>query len=248
MAKYKEPPQHCWLIAYVDKDYIDRFYTDLKKLSHGRKEIEMYVPMVRILKKTFKGESHFESIPFLLNYGFFKVPRKYAMYKGFLDEMKTYIGCIYGWVNDTTKEITTKHDDMEDEDVEIFRDNQIPCATASDKEVAIVKESAYYSSIYSAEDIEELKASEGKLVTLMGYPFDNMQAEIVYVNIKKQKVKVKLELMDMFREVEVSFDNILFTIYHNKSYDDSITLADSLDMMAENSKLDKKLSKDAQLK
>lgn len=233
MAKkeYKEPQSHCWLIAYVDKDYIDTFYNDLKKLSRGYREIEMYVPTVRILKKTFKGESHFETIPFLLNYGFFKVPRKYAQYKGFLDEMKTHIGCIYGWVYDCTKSVTTKHDLIDDEYVEIFRDSQIPCATASDAEVEVVRDRAYYSSIYSADDIEELIQRVGKTVTLMGYPFDNMLATVVSVNIKKQKVIVSLPLMgNVNQDVEVHFDNILFTIYHNKSYDVENTVADNLEV------------------
>lgn len=231
MAKQKsKAPERdfCWLIAYINAAYIDTVYRDLKK-SREYEGVEVYIPTVKLLKKTFKGENQFEEVPLLFNYGFFKVQRRFAVHTAFLDNMKSNISCIYAWVKDPLKVMGKKP--TLNRGKAIYNDGDIPIATATSEEIANLVKAAYYSSIYDEEEIGKLLP--GTVITLRGYPFENIVAEVVEVYPKKQKVKMKLELFDTLKEVMVSFDNIFFTIYHNNSFDDSVSLAASMDITSQ---------------
>lgn len=232
MAKGKKAPvksqDFCWVIAYINSAYIDFVYKDLKK-SKEYDDVEVYIPTVKILKKTFKGEQHFEEVPLLFNYGFFKIPRKFAVHSAYLENMKKNINCIYAWVRDPAKVLSTKPR-LRADNKPVY-DGDIPVATANSEEIAELVKAAYYSSVYDEDEIDRL--NPGMVITLRGYPFENMVAEVVEVYPKKQKVKMKIEMFDTLKEVMVSFDNIFFTVYHNKSYDDSIILAQSIDITSQ---------------
>lgn len=215
---------YSWVIAYINTSYIDRVYKDLKK-SPEYKDIEVYIPTVKILKKTFKKENYFEEVPLLFNYGFFKIPRKYAVHKRFLDDMKTNINCIFGWVNDPIK-VMGKKPNLRSDNKFIWDDAHVPVATASSEEISTLVQSAYKTSVYDSDDINRL--SPGMVIRLRGYPFDNVLAEVVEVLPKKHKVRVNIEMFDQIKDVLVSFDNVFFTIYHNNSFDDSVSLASAL--------------------
>lgn len=229
----KDSNYYCWCIAHIDSSYLERVYTDLAK-SKEFLEIEYYVPMVKILKKTFKGKDHFEDIPLMFNYGFFKIPRHLAVQPSFLDKLKKTINCIYSWVKDPVKKFQRYVDGP-------MLDRHVFIATTQPEVIELLKEAAFYASLYSSDDIALL--TPGKIITLRTYPFENMDAEIIEVFEKKQKVKVVIEMMDARREVMVDFNNVFFTIYHNRSYDDSISVKDSLDAMQDGGTLDKKLYK-----
>lgn len=242
MAKKKkgkeQPIVYSWLIAYVDVTYIDRVYDDLKR-SPEYKDIEVYIPTVKILKKTEKKEARFEEVPLLFNYGFFKVPRKYAVHAAFLDNMKQNINCIFAWVKDICK-VMNDGTRLNANGESVFEGRKIPVATATSEEIARLVEAAYYTSMYDQDDITKL--SPGQMVILRGYPFDNMMVEIVEVHIKKQKVTVEMTMFDQKKKVLVAFENIFFTIYHNKSYDDSLkyssSIPDIIDLQANKNRKD----------
>lgn len=213
-----------WLIAYINTSYIDRVYTDLKKNPEYR-DIEVYIPTVKILKKTFKKENYFEDVPLLFNYGFFKIPRKYAVHKRFLEDLKTNVNCIFAWVNDPLK-VMGKKPNLRPDNKFTWDDTHVPVATATSEEIATLVQAAYQTSVYDGDDINRL--NPGMIIKLRGYPFDNILAEVVEVYPKKHKVRVNIEMFDQVKDVLVSFDNVFFTIYHSGSYDDSVTLASSL--------------------
>lgn len=243
MAKKKKQSKelYSWVVAYINSAYIDKIYTDLKK-SPEYKDVEFYIPTVRILKKTFKGENIFQNVPLLFNYGFFKIPRKYAIHKSYLDTMKQNINCIFGWVSDTAKLLSNRPKLRYNNDT-ILTDRDVPVATATSEEIAQLVKAAYYCDTFDLDDIDRL--SPGTLITLHGYPFDNIDAEVLEIFPEKHKVKVRLEMFDQMKEVMVSFDNVFFTVYHNNSYDDSIMLAGAIDAVLGNS-LDHQIFKNNQ--
>lgn len=215
---------YSWLIAYINTSYIERVYSDLKKNPEYR-DIEVYIPTVKILKKTFKKENYFEDVPLLFNYGFFKIPRKYAVHKRFLEDLKTNVNCIFSWVNDPLK-VMGKKPNLRPDNKFTWDDTHVPVATATSEEIATLVRAAYQTSVYDGDDISKL--NPGMIIKLRGYPFDNILAEVVEVYPKKHKVRVNIEMFDQVKDVLVSFDNVFFTIYHSGSYDDSVTLASSL--------------------
>lgn len=233
MAKSKKADAHyfSWLVAYIDADKIGKVQEELTRREY--KEITAYIPTVSVLKKTFKKRNTFEDVPLLFNYGFFRVPRKYAIYKNYLEQMQQDISCIYSWVKDPAK-IIKKIPNLRLGERDFYPETEIPVATATAEEIAKLVNDAFDYSAHSAEDIARIEA--GQIVTLHGYPFEGVQATIVEVNPKKELVTVKIELFDQMRNVEVKYDNVVFTIYHAKSYDDSVTVKSALNVTLEGDK------------
>lgn len=229
-----------WVVAYIDSAHIDKVTQELAKYREYA-EVEAYIPTVKILKKTFKGKQTFEEVPLLFNYGFFKIPRKFAIYSKFLEDLKNNISCIYDWVKDPHKVRKTKPG-LQLGERDNYSEKDIPAATANAKEISELLKKSFNYSAHSADDIDKLEA--GQTITLHGYPFDGVMATVVEINHRKETVKVKIPIFDQLRNVDVSYDNVFFTIYHSKSYDDSVTVKNSLNAMVEFGGLDKKTAKD----
>lgn len=226
-----------WVIAYIDSSYIGRVNDDLSKYPEY-KDVTAYIPTVKLLKKSFKGKNTFEEVPLLFNYGFFKMPRKYAIHKNYLENLKRDVACIFSWVNDPSKVFSVKPKIRPDGKSIYTDNNNIPVATATAEEVSRVLKETFNYSAHDQTDIDKLKP--GDRIVLHGYPWENIEAEVVEINQKKQELKVKIRIFDVMKDVKVSFDNVFFSVYHNKNYDDSVILAQSMDMTTS---LDKKTHK-----
>lgn len=225
----------CHAIAYIDSSLMARVEEELNKYPEYL-EVSAMIPTVKILKKTFKGKQTFEEVPLLFNYGFFKIPRHLAIKHKFLESLKNNISCIYAWVKDPQKVIGMKPH-LRDDGVSIYEDRHIPIATATGDEVANLISQSFS---YSAHDSSDLgTAYPGMMITLRGYPWEDIPAEIVEINPKTREIKVKILIFQEIKLALVAFDNVFFTIYHNKNYDDTITVKKSLDEMMENNSFDK---------
>lgn len=226
----------CYPIAYIDASLMSKVEEELNKYPEFN-EVTPMIPTVKILKKTFKGKQSFEEVPLLFNYGFFKMPRQKAIHHKFLEALKNNISCIYAWVKDAQKEMN-KHPIIRPDGKSIYyTDAHVPIATATSEEVSNLIKDSFQHSIHDSTDLGT--AYPGMMVTLQGYPFDNMPAEIVEIDEKHQKVKVKLNIFSQMKVVSVEFDNVFFTIYHSRNWDDSITVKNSLDEMIDNNSFDK---------
>lgn len=206
-------PDLIWLIAYIDTSKVPLLVKDLNK-SNQFSEIEAYVPTVKVLKKQFKGKDIFDEVPLLFNYGFFKVPRVWAINVDLLAKLKADITCIAHFVKDPAKP-----------------QSEVKCATATQSDIENIIMAAKANNIYSAHDIDNLKI--GSLVNLVGYPFEGMEATVVHVNKQSKKIRVTLDLGfeggENGKEVEVSFDNVFYTIYkgsHDENYNQERLLED----------------------
>lgn len=221
---------YCWVVAYIDSDFLHLVKPQLARYPEYA-EVEPYIPTVKVLKKKFKGKDAFDEIPLLFNYGFFKIPRKYAVHREYLDGLQRNISAIYGWVKDASKRVKNASN------VNEWDDSYVSVATATAHEITHLIKSSVDIGAHSSDDITMLKP--GDFITLKGYPFDGVNAEFVSVDEKKKRVKVKIIIFDHTKEVDVSYDNVFFTVYHGKSYDDSLTIKNSLDEMAANKTLDR---------
>lgn len=215
-----------WLVAYIDAESVSKVHDELSNYPEYR-EVEAYIPTVKVLKKTLKGKDSFEYVPMLFNYGFFKVPRKYAVHPNYLENMKKNITCIYGWVKDLARMKKTTNG-LKLGERKFINEQEISVATVSSKDITELIKSAVDYSVHSREDIDRLKP--GQFIMLHGYPWDNVPGTVVEINPKKQEVKVKVMILNQLRDVnvDVSYDNVFFTIYHGRRYDDSIGIKNNL--------------------
>lgn len=235
----------CWVVAFIDSTYMHKVQDELNKYPEY-KEVEAFIPVVKIVTKTFKGAHKMQEVPLLFNYGFFKIPRKFAVHAEFLKNMQQNVSCIFSWVKDPVKTASKKLKELKAEAEEIshideYSDLNIPVATATPEEISLLLKDAFSYSAHSSEDLDRLKP--GDLIQLRGYPWDGVDAEIVEINFEKREVKVTIDLMGRKQPVTVTFDNVFFTVYHNNNHDDSLSTIGSLDAMAEKHTLDKAIFK-----
>jgi hypothetical protein len=208
MAKKKKvKPVYIWCIAYIDPEHLERTSKDLGKFEDYA-DITAFIPTVKILKKTFKNKNEFEEVPLLFNYGFFKIPRHLARNPEFFVKMKERLPVIYHWVKDPAKALALKPRFQASGET---KKSYLDIAVATDKEIEILVQTKSDISIYDKDDLKDLK--EGTIITLKGYPWEDMQARIISIDVKKEQVKVELMVSDLMKEVTVSFHNVFYTIY-----------------------------------
>ena len=225
MSKVKKI-DYIWVVAYINRDYINSVEKDL--LDRGFGSIRVFIPTVRILKKQFKNKNIYEYVPLLFNYGFFQIPYNKACDAEFLKTLREQIPAIYSWVVDPLGVLKTRPNlrvdnlggvpiddlDTNEEGLKIIKHNERPkVAVATEEEIVSLIKASENMSVFSDDIIDRLE--EGSFITLRGYPYDNMPAEIVSISKEKKKVKVRLLLETMIAEATVSFENIFYTVYSN---------------------------------
>lgn len=206
-----------WVIAHVNKDYLYRVDRDLqsfaKKHIEKPERVQAYIPTIKILRKQFKGRDIFETIPLLFNYGFFHLPNNRLQFD-FLSKLKSDVPGVHSWI---------KEDKDESNSLAVAKSTEIDRIVKHHKKL----------SLYDRHDIDNL--TPGLLINLRGYPFDGMDATIISVDRKKEKVKIELSMGAIIKSHEVSFDNILYTVYHDHDANQSQKEV-SLDEMKANKK------------
>lgn len=217
-----QPVKFVWAVAYINRPFIPTISRDLKKFKLDN--IRAYIPTVRVLRKQFKNKQHFEDVPLLFNYGFFRMPFEDACNKETLMRLKIMVGGIFNWLYTTT----------EPEECQGHIMNRLMVETVKIKDLVKLKRAALLNSIYSSDDVNHL--NKGDYIILRGYPFDGLPAEIISVNAKKEEVKVKLMVNDggLIQETTVSFSNIFYSIYSN--FDEPTLSDNTLEGIAERSK------------
>jgi len=215
-------PKHVWVIAYINREFLHRVEEELKKYEY---RIDTYIPTVRVLKKKFKGKQMFEFVPLLFNYGFFKIRYEDACNPDYLMELRFRISAIYAWVKDPLANLnnTTR---LKKDNSNFY--NGIPAAAiARDSEIAELNKNSENMDIYSSDDLDRFE--KGDLITLKGYPFEDMPAELISINKNKKQIKVRLLLEALVKEVTVSYENVFYTVY--QGYDDAVGKGDNYDEM-----------------
>jgi transcription antitermination factor NusG len=231
--KPKELNSYVWCIAYIRPDQVitkvpeeltdnqgnplpvpDPLEPIKKQLSKkGFEGIEVYIPTLKLLKKTFKNKPEFIYVPLLFNYGFFKIPINKAISAAFLQNLRESIPAIYGWVKEPKKLIQFPVVN-EGGDIDYKRIN---ASVATDEEIYNLITKASELSIHSQEDLAEINA--GDTIMLRGYPFEGLYATIDTVDKKKSKLEVTLALEGIFKKVTVDFQNVFYTVYASETLD-----------------------------
>lgn len=193
----KKEPTGSWVVALISRDYLDRLDKDLKRVDPKGKIIP-YIPMVQRTKQQSKGKVIIIQDPILFNYGFFNIPDS-LLNESFLSRLKSEVNAIYGWVYDRASGYNTKY------------------SVVSQSELTLLEKTSKYFSIYNDEIVNLIMFS--KYITLKGFPYDGIEAEILKVDKNNGIVKVKLQIGTIEHEVQVGFENIFYTIYEDYNSD-----------------------------
>lgn len=211
-----------YLVAYIDGSKVESLQTELAKYPEYVMDIEAHVPRVKVLKKKFKGKEYFDTVPLLFNYGFIGVPLNWAINSDILMQIRDRITCISHWVTDPArnprkKAVTAQERPHFQNEIKEFK-RLIPYAYVDEEEVKRMIKTANQESIHSNEDVNKLVI--GDIINLMGYPFEGMLAVVKSINKRNKTVIVSIGLLDTEKEISVSFDNVIYSIYRG-SYDEA---------------------------
>jgi transcription antitermination factor NusG len=185
--------------------------------------VEVVIPTVRVLSKKYKSHPVYENIPIMMNYGFFKVTRKQIKDYSFMNKIKAATPCISGWLKNQANAPKSKLKKNVDE--------AIPIAYAEKEFIKYVKDLAIKNDVYSPFELQ--KIAPGEIVTLKCYPFDNMEAKIISIDLDKRKVRV--ELIDAVGtgfgtgKLDLDFEHVFFTIYKSETDPDAMSRATYLE-------------------
>lgn len=205
--------KNVYCIAYINNKLSDKLERDLEKADMP---ISVKIPMVRILKKQFKGKQHFVDVPLMLNYGFVKVPESQLTNPEFFIQIRQKINCIVGFPKVLGEKIPT-------------------IATATIMEVKRVIRMGRKLSVFTGLDFNTVEGRdiirknyephvndngqwvEGKLICLKGYPFHEVDAKVCRIKFKKEEVDVILQLGSgdkiTSQPATVSFANLFYSVY-----------------------------------
>lgn len=213
---------YVYCICRIDRKNWKYINQDL--LSRGYNDIKAYIPTVKILKKVKGNTNVFEEIPLLFNYGFIKMRTDKAFDRQFLLKLKKEIPGIMNWLK-SLETIFPKKKKARIDNYEDFDDFSI-VATVSKKEYLYYKKLSKRNTIYSSNDIVNLTV--GSYVILRGYPFEGIPAKVLEVNLLLKKVNVALYPDRGSLEIQISFDNILYSIYND--YDEDNLLCSDIEV------------------
>tara|TARA_R110001632_G_scaffold228435_1_gene363615 strand:- start:2416 stop:3180 length:765 start_codon:yes stop_codon:yes gene_type:complete len=202
-----------YCIAYINRKLIDRMQGDINRYELN---ISIKIPMVKVLKKKFKGKEHYDEVPLMLNYGFVRVPKDQLSNPEYFTDLRQKISCIVGFTK-------------------VLGETTPTIATATIKEVNRVMKMGKKLSIYSGHDFNSLEGrdiirklyephidekgefQDGKIINLKGYPFDGVDAQVCKIKFNKEEVDVLLQMGfgdDIIaKPVTISFHNLFYTIY-----------------------------------
>jgi len=208
-----------WVAVHVNRKALDTFEQDL--IENGYSDITVYIPMVRVLKKCFKNKKEYEDIPFLLNYGFLKIPEQFIFSPDFLRKLKDQIPGIHSWVKDPARML---YDEEADSSIGIHN-----ISIVSSREIVAVKRACRSKSIFN--DLEIGQIEKGDEISLKGYPYEGLVGTIIKIDHKNKQVILDLMLGDNPTQVTVDFENIFYTVYED--YEEKSMREDSLDELCE---------------
>jgi len=95
--KLKKQKPYVWVIVYISEKTLELAERDMVSLDM---DVHLFVPKIRILQKEFKGKKIYRYVPLMFNYGFLKVPFRYACSKEKLEEIRNNVNCILGYLRD----------------------------------------------------------------------------------------------------------------------------------------------------
>ena len=201
-------------IFRLNRKYWTTINEDL--ISHGYSHIKVYVPTVKILKKVKSGKQYYEEIPLLFNYGFIKMKSDKIYNRVFLAKLSREIPGIQGWL----RSLETMHPRKKKKRIvnALDWDDFAKIAIVPRKMVRYYLTLSKNNEVYSYDDIVKLKI--GDYIELRGYPFEGLGAIIQDINLTTRLVTVNISTGRNSLTLQLSMDQILYTIYND--YDEDI--------------------------
>ena len=209
------PKEKVFCIFYIDNKRWSTIKEDLE--NAGYKNLKVYIPVVKIQKRSRSMKDYLEPVPMLFSYGFMRMSIKRAFDKQFLNKLKREIPGIRGWVKAPSylhRKREMKRIDNKDE-----FDDFTMVAQATKEEVKSLMRTSKKNRIFSKDDIANIQV--GDTVVLHSFPFDGVMAEVLEVNLSSKKVVVMLYPETNYSiKTTVSMESIIYSVY--RDFDDNI--------------------------
>lgn len=209
---------YVWVITYITDKYMDRVEKEIKLSGL---DIQIFIPKVRILEKEVKNKKQYTYKPLLFNYGFTKMPFRYACSKEKLDEIKKQITAVYGFLKDPSVSKDIPKIIGRDENGRLIKEPrdtigkyklESKLAIVTGQEIVRVLKEAQLNSVF---DADKASLTVGSVITLSGPVYNGMLGTIKA--LKEETVKVELDMFGFAKTmiVEIEYGNIFYSVYRD---------------------------------
>lgn len=216
----KRPP-YTYAICRLDHKFWPYINQELK--DRGYKHIRAIIPVVKVPLRSKAGHNDYKEVPLLFNYGFIRMNTEKAFDRQFLRKLKTQIPGITGWVHNTVTMHPRKQrkriDNAED------WDDFSQVATVKKSDIKFYRRMARSKNIYSKADVINLKI--GEYITLHGYPFDGMGAQVLDINLTTKYISLGIPMGKGNIEVQMPLDQVLYSIYNDFNEEEFINKSEN---------------------
>lgn len=200
-------PRKILSIIRLTKDALSQVESDIAKLEKfGYTGLEFEIPQIRVVARVLKEETQFASRPLLLNYGFVRLPIKYAQdplaLAGIREVSSVILSFFYRKRDDIALEVKLAKEDGLDVIpiwVEAIKEDELVLLNAEARKVEVKN---------TTDDLEE-----GGFLVLKQYPFEGLGAKILK---KKANGKVQIEILSSSLVIWIDGKNLTYsdlTIY-----------------------------------
>lgn len=208
-----------YVYAIVRIDIKTFQYLGDELVANGYSDIKVVIPTISLLKKTSKGQNHYEEFPMLFNYGFLRIRRSRLFNRDFVNNLPKEIPGLYSWVKslDTLhpRKVKRRVDSMD-----IF-DDFTKVATTPRSEIRRLLRMSKLNQIYNADDITGLAI--GTYIVLRGYPYEGISATVLSISTATKSVKVEICHSVVTLIIDLDFDHVFYTPYRNYNEDELLS-------------------------
>jgi len=201
--------RYVYCICYLDNKYCDTIKDDLNDL--GFYNVKPIIPTVRIMKVNSRSKVFYIDVPVLFNYGFIKMPSEYAYSRDILNCIKSNVAGIRGWVK-SPEPLHRKRKRSRIDNLDIFDDFSV-VATIEKSEVRRFQKISRQNKRFSIDNL--MNVSIGDYIILKGYPYDGIDATILGIDYNNRTVKLMLYPENGKMEINLPFDNVIYSVYEN---------------------------------
>lgn len=185
-------------------------------VEHGYKDIKCFVPILTMVKKTYRGQKkEVEEVPMLFNYGFIRMRSEVAYNRNFLFHLKREIPGIVSFLKSLdsmhVKKKRRRVDNAED------WDDFSKVATVTKKEFRHYMRLSRANQVFS---LDEVMVNVGDFVVMRGYPLDGMPAKVLDFNYPNKTAIVEIYPGEgSVLSMQIPLENILYSPYEHYQED-----------------------------
>lgn len=208
--------KYVYAICYIDQKNFRSINDQLKE--HGFKNIKAFIPTVKLVKKTVKGEVIYETVPLLFSYGFIRMPLNVAYDRHKISKIRRSISGIRAFLR-SNEPLFKRKKKLRIDNADIW-DDFSKLALCPIEEIKRFKRLSKKNKLFSLDNLIQIK--KGDYLVLDKYPYMGIEAEVEEVNYIRKTVRLNIYPEFGRMVLDLPLEEVLYSVYQNCDPDRSL--------------------------